>query len=96
MTLAAAQRDAALAVLFKEGSTLGVRSYEVQREALERRFVEVKTRYGTVRIKEGWRSGIVVNASPEYENCRRLAKKNNNVSLKSIQRAAMAAYEGRK
>ena len=90
------QRDAALAVLFKEGSTLGVRSYEVQREALERRFVEVKTRYGTVRIKEGWRNGIVVNASPEYENCRRLAKKNSNVSLKSVQRAAMAAYEGQK
>jgi hypothetical protein len=81
-------RETVIALLFTEGTTLGVRYHEVRREALERRFVSVKTRYGTVRLKEGLLAGKVVNRAPELEDCRKIAKE-KNVPLKEIQRAAI-------
>lgn len=85
-------REAATEILFHESPTFGVRAHTVERDVLERRFVTVKTRYGTVRVKEGSRGGRLVNAAPEYEDCRRLAR-TKKVSLETIQRAALAAYE---
>ena len=85
-------REAATEILFHESPTFGVRAYTVERDVLDRRFVTVKTRYGKVRMKEGSRGGKVVNAAPEYEDCRRLAR-TKKVSLETIQRAALAAYE---
>ena len=85
-------REAATETLFHESPTFGVRAYTVERDVLDRRFVTVKTCYGKVRVKEGSRGGKVVNAAPEYEDCRRLARA-KKVSLETIQRAALAAYE---
>ena len=85
-------RDRAMQILFDESPTLGVRFHEVEREVLERRFVPVTTRYGRVRVKVGLRGRVVVNAAPEYEDCRLLARA-KNVSLTRVQRAALSAYE---
>jgi len=84
-------REAATEMLFHESPTLGVRSYPVERDVLDRRFVSVKTRYGRVRVKEGLRAGKVVNAAPEYEDCKRAALR-HRVSLETVQRATLAAY----
>jgi uncharacterized protein (TIGR00299 family) protein len=75
-------------ILFTEGTTLGVRYHEVRRHALERRFVEVKTRYGKVRVKEGILGGKVVNRAPELEDCRKLATQ-KKVPLKGVQQEAL-------
>ena len=85
-------RQSATEILFHESPTFGIRAYSVERDVLERRFVTVKTRYGKVRVKEGSRGGKLVRAAPEYEDCRRLASA-KKVSLETIQRAALAAYE---
>ena len=85
-------REAATEILFHESSTFGVRAHTVERDVLDRRLVTVKTRYGKVRVKEGSRGGKLVNAAPEYEDCRRLARA-KKVSLETIQRAALAAFE---
>ncbi len=85
-------RESVSAILFTEGTTLGIRYHEVRREALERRFVSVKTRYGKVKVKEGLLAGRVVNRAPELEDCRKLAR-SKNVPLKEIQRAAIE-YRG--
>jgi uncharacterized protein (TIGR00299 family) protein len=77
-------------ILFTEGTTLGVRYHEVQRAVLERRFVSVETRYGTVRVKEGLFGGKVVNRAPEFEDCRKLARA-RGVPLKAVQQAALGA-----
>lgn len=87
-------RESATEILLHESPTFGIRAYEVEREVLERRSVAVRTRYGKVRVKEGSRAGKVVRAAPEYEDCKRLAKA-KKVSLETIQRAALAAYEDR-
>ncbi len=86
-----AGRDRASGVVFAESTTLGLRSYEVERDVLERRWETVKTSYGDVRIKEGLLDGTVVNWAAEYEDCRKLAAR-RGVTVKRVQQAALAAY----
>jgi len=78
-------------ILFAESTTLGLRYSEVEREVLERKLVRVSTRFGKVTVKLGLRDGRVLNAAPEFEDCRRLASR-KSVSLKEVQQAALAAW----
>jgi pyridinium-3,5-bisthiocarboxylic acid mononucleotide nickel chelatase len=77
-------------MLFIETTTLGVRSYEVDRRALERRIVTVQTSYGPIDVKVGHLNGRVVNAMPEFEQCRAAATK-AGVALKEVEEAARLA-----
>jgi len=61
------------ALIFRETTTLGIRSYTVTRHGLERRTAEVETEFGTVRVKLVYEGGIFVRAVPEYEECRLIA-----------------------
>lgn len=85
------ERETLLDLFFQETTTLGVRSYEVFRRALEREWVSVATSYGEVRVKVSRRNGQVVNFSPEYEDCRRLAVE-TAAPLKRIVEEATAAF----
>jgi pyridinium-3,5-bisthiocarboxylic acid mononucleotide nickel chelatase len=78
-------------VLFREGTTLGVRRRRVERTELPRRIVTVKTRYGPVRVKVGELAGEAVHVAPEYEDCRALAAK-AKVPLREVIRAAVAEW----
>ena len=75
-------------ILFTETTTLGVRACQVERTALERRWKTVQTPWGDVRIKEGLLDGKVVNALPEFEDCKKLAEE-KSVPLKDIETAAL-------
>jgi hypothetical protein len=88
------QRDAMMDLFFAETTTLGVRCYEVLRRSLEREWVPVETPYGKVRMKVSRSNGRIVNFSPEYEDCRRIAAA-SDVPLKTIlQEAAFAFWKG--
>ncbi len=89
-----ADRGALEGILFRETTTLGVRRSEWQRTALERRSVRVETAYGVIAIKLGLRAGVVVNAQPEFEECRRAAQA-HAVPLKEVMAAALAAWRAR-
>lgn len=78
-------------LLFEETTTLGVRETSVQRTALERRWDTVTTPWGEVRVKVGLRGEHVLNATPEFEDCRALAER-AAVPLKSVLAAAAAAW----
>jgi uncharacterized protein (TIGR00299 family) protein len=78
-------------ILFAETTTLGLRCHEVERSCLERKSVKVRTRYGRVSVKLGLSEGKVVNAAPEFEECRRIAT-SKKVSLKEVQQAALTAF----
>jgi len=84
-------RSAVEEALFRETSTLGLRAHRVERSVLEREAVEVATRYGTVRVKVGRRRGEVVNAAPEFEDCR-LRAQEHGVAVKEVLAAALAAW----
>ena len=85
------KRDAVISMLLAESTTLGVRFHRVERSALDRSFAEVQTRFGPVPVKLGLRNGQVLNAHPEYEDCRRLAR-DHAVPIKQVMAEALAAY----
>ena len=82
------QRQVMEPIMFAETTTLGVRAYFVERTALERRWKTVQTPWGGVRLKEGLMSGKVVNAVPEFEDCKKIAEA-NGVPLKAVEAAAL-------
>lgn len=79
-------------LLFRETSTLGVRVREERRACLDRKFVNVLTQWGEIRIKIGLLNGVEVNAAPEYEDCRRCAEQ-HAVPLKLVMQTALAIYQ---
>ncbi len=85
------KRSALADVIFRETTTIGLRHGEVEREVLAREIVEVTTPIGTVRFKIAQRGGRVVNATPEFDDCARLAAA-NNLSVKDVQAIAIKAY----
>lgn len=86
-----AERSAMEQLLLRETGTLGVRAREDRRVVLERQQVAVSTQYGEVRVKVGSLRGEVLNAAPEFEDCRASALR-HNVPLKQVQQSAMDAY----
>jgi pyridinium-3,5-bisthiocarboxylic acid mononucleotide nickel chelatase len=60
--------------LLRHSTTLGVRMTNVQRVLAERRILEVHTPMGTARVKVKEMGGEPVDVSPEYEDCRRIAR----------------------
>lgn len=80
------------AIILRETTTIGVRSYIVDRTVLKREFVKVDTKYGEVMIKVSSGSGVVAKYVPEYEDCRKLAIK-ADVPLVEVYDAAMKAID---
>ena len=68
-------RQALTEILLQETSSFGVRYYKVGRTTLEREMKTVKTSWGPIQIKVGRLNGKIVQASPEYEDCKRLSIK---------------------
>ena len=85
------QRQELSAIVFRETTTIGVRYHEVTRERLEREIVDVATPFGVVRFKIARLTGRIVNASPEFEDCLRLASE-QKLPVKDVQSAASRAY----
>jgi hypothetical protein len=78
-------------IIFTETTTLGVRRRDEMRQSLARRWQEVDTAWGAVRIKIASMNGTVTNYAPEYEDCRRIAAE-HHVPLKQVMGAAIEAY----
>lgn len=77
-------------VIFRETSSLGVRSYTAQRAVQPRRLVRVTVPWGEVQVKVATWGGKVTNLAPEYEDCRILAQK-HGVPIKEVYQAALCA-----
>ena len=86
--------DALEELLLRETSTLGVRRRTETRSRLDRTHVAVTTAFGEIRMKVGRLRGEEINARPEFEDCRRLARE-RRVPLKRVIDAAMLAYGSR-
>jgi pyridinium-3,5-bisthiocarboxylic acid mononucleotide nickel chelatase len=79
-------------LIFRETTTIGVRTYEARRRTLERESVPVSTPFGEIRIKVSRLNGTVLNASPEYEDCQRIAAE-KGIPLKQVLAAAAFHFE---
>jgi uncharacterized protein (TIGR00299 family) protein len=79
-------------LLFRETTTIGLHWHIENKVALAREFVEVETGLGKVHIKvASLPSGKIANATPEYEDCRKIAAA-HAVPLKQVMEDAMRAY----
>ena len=81
-------------LLFRETTTIGVRTHEAQRKILDREFVRVATEWGDVRMKVSRLAGAIVNAAPEFEDCKKIAE-SQGVPLKSVIAAASFEFQKR-
>lgn len=81
-------------LIFTESTTLGVRRRDEVRQTLARRWENVRTQWGDVRIKIASMNGTVTNYAPEYEDCRRIAAE-HRVPLKTVMQEASQQYLGK-
>ena len=61
-------------LILKHTSSLGVRSYKVNRRILDRTFRDIQTPYGNVSIKLSLKNGKIFKIKPEYEDLRVISK----------------------
>jgi len=78
-------------MFFAETTTLGVRTYTAERRVLARQWETVHTNFGEVRIKVARLNGHIRQASPEFEDCRKLAEA-KNVPLQRVMDEAMRSW----
>lgn len=83
--------DAMSDVLFEETSTIGIRMDTRRRICLPREIMKVETDFGPIRMKVARRAGKVVNAHPEYEDCKAAAAE-FEVPVKLVRDAAVVAF----
>ena len=88
-------REKLSGILFAETTTIGVRYQEMTRECLEREFVTVDTPVGAIRFKVARREGRVLNASPEFDDCARIAAE-QGLPVKAVQAIATKAWMDRR
>ena len=81
-------------LIFTETTTLGVRRRDEMRHTLARRWENVRTQWGDVRIKIASMNGTVTNYAPEYEDCRRIAAE-HHVPLKTVMQEASQQFLGK-
>lgn len=79
-------------LIFRETTTIGVRTYEVRRKTLEREFIPVATPLGEIRMKLARKNGSILNATPEYEDCQRIAVE-RGIPLKQVIAAASFQFQ---
>lgn len=84
-------RERLATTVFRETTTIGVRYLEMDRECLERERLTVETPLGPVRVKVARRNGEFMNASPEFEDCARIAAARGR-PVKDVQAAAVKAF----
>jgi hypothetical protein len=70
-------------IIFAETTTLGIRRQEVGRHCLERKIINIRTKYGMIPVKKAFLPDGTTKSSPEYDWCRKAAKK-YKVPLKTV------------
>jgi uncharacterized protein (TIGR00299 family) protein len=81
------EQDRFTELLLRETTALGVRRSQCERRKLKREVISVKTSFGTVAVKIGKLDGRAIQASPEFESCRRLAEE-KQIPIKDVYQAA--------
>ena len=89
------QEEKLRALLFRESSTLGVRTRREKRHCLPRRYETIGTRWGEVRMKIANLNGTLSQYAPEYEDCRRIAVE-HHVPLKTVMQEAIRLFLDRR
>jgi uncharacterized protein (TIGR00299 family) protein len=66
--------DSVKDIMFSESTTLGIRTFQFQKDTLVRKFETLETIWGNVTIKRSFYKGKEVSCKPEYNECKRIAE----------------------
>ena len=69
--------DELIKLILSETTSIGVRFHKVQRETLQRTIESKNTKFGKIDIKVSRLGNDMVKITPEYEDCKKIAKKFN-------------------
>ena len=61
-------------IIFRETTAIGLRCYQVEKSALERKVEIIETKYGSVPVKFSYWQGELLKYKPEYRDCQRIAE----------------------
>lgn len=71
------KKEDLMKIILKETSTIGLRFYEAKRKVLQREIKVIDTEFGKVRVKLSRLGDDILKVTPEYEDCKKIAKKLN-------------------
>lgn len=80
-------------LIMHNSSAIGVRSHSCERFRLERQLAEIETPAGPARIKLIYDEGRFLRLTPEYDDCRTLARKSGKSLQQTFQDVERAAIE---
>jgi pyridinium-3,5-bisthiocarboxylic acid mononucleotide nickel chelatase len=69
------RKEDLIKIIFEETSTIGLRFYETKRKTLRREIKTIDTEFGKVRVKYSRYNRDGLKATPEYEDCKKIAKR---------------------
>ncbi|MBI4842873.1 MAG: nickel pincer cofactor biosynthesis protein LarC [Nitrospirae bacterium] len=72
-------------IIFTETTSIGVRFYTAGRKVLERKIKSAETKFGNINVKVSSLDGKILKATPEYDECRKTAKKHGIPLMKVIE-----------
>jgi len=87
--------DSLIRSIFEETSSIGVRFYPVERRVLERNLTKIKVLGEDITVKTACLEGKEVHALPEYEDCKKAARK-NKMPVKKVYEMAQTEFARRK
>lgn len=83
-------KDNLMQIIFEETTTIGLRFYSAGRKTMEREVREISSALGKVRVKISKLGSNIIKTIPEYEDCKKLAKKLNLPLLEVIKSVSSA------
>ena len=78
-------------LIFEHTPTFGLRRHLCQRSVLARKTVRVRTRYGILGVKVGYRGQKELTLAPEFEDCQAAATA-HSVSAREVYNEALGCY----
>lgn len=90
------ERQEALDAFFRHSGTFGVRETPKRRYSLFRRWQDVQTEWGSIRVKVGeTRHGAILTVAPEFDDVVAVAEA-NNLTFEHVYRETLLAYNSLK
>jgi uncharacterized protein (TIGR00299 family) protein len=89
------KRDALIAIIFRETTSIGVRYHAMPRLTMERKLKKIPTKHGRVRVKFS-RWGNIRKTMPEYEDCKIIAEERGVPLLDVFEEAKKAAMKAQR
>lgn len=80
------ERDELSRIIFTETTSIGVRFYTAGRQVLAREIKPLKTEFGNIDVKVSSLDGKILRTTPEYDDCRKIAKKHGIPLLEVIKK----------